>query len=383
MNEIKSIVDAFQRAKKDGKRAALATVVKVDGSSYRRPGARMLVTEDGQITGAISGGCLEGDALKKALFAMSEGRNKLVTYDSMDEDDAKFGVQLGCNGIVYILFEPMGLTEQSDAIQLLSNLSSGRVDAVLLTLFSLNGGVQPGTCAFYSTRAAGGKNLEGSLPPEILDELSEDMKRSLTDKFSATKRYSLNDRSLEALVEFIPPPLSLVISGAGNDVQPLVEMASILGCAVTVVDGRPSHASAQRFPKADRVITAKPTEVLGQIRPDERTIFLLMTHNYNYDVALLKELVGIDYSFIGILGPAQKKERMLKELQDDGIELNEKQREAIYGPIGLDIGAETAEEIALSILAEIKAVFSGNEGSSLKQKEGPIHNRMLYAKRER
>src|ERR1700704_69239 len=131
MNEIKSIVDAFQRAKKDGKRAALATVVKVDGSSYRRPGARMLVTEDGQITGAISGGCLEGDALKKALFAMSEGRNKLVTYDSMDEDDAKFGVQLGCNGIVYILFEPLGSGEQPDGIQLLSKLSSGRVDAVL------------------------------------------------------------------------------------------------------------------------------------------------------------------------------------------------------------------------------------------------------------
>jgi len=375
MNEIKSIVDAYQQAKKDGKRAALATVVKVDGSSYRRPGARMLVTEDGQITGAISGGCLEGDALKKALFAMSEGRNKLVTYDSTDEDDLKFGVQLGCNGIVYILFEPLGLSERSDAIQLLRDLSADRVDAVVLTLFSLTGDTQPGTCARYS-----GNDPEGFLPPEIFDELSADMKRSLTGKFSATKSYILNGQSIEALIEFVPPPLSLVIAGAGNDVQPLVSMASILGWMVTVVDGRPAYAQTQRFPLADRVITAKPHEVLAQISPDPRTVFLFMTHNYNYDVALFKELAGTEYSFIGILGPAQKKERMLKELQDAGIELNEKQRGAIYGPVGLDIGAETAEEIGLSILAEIKAVFSDREGSSLKQKEGPIHNRLVYAK---
>src|ERR1700712_133184 len=107
MKELKEIIGAYDQAAGEGKQTALATVVHIEGSSYRRPGARMLVTEDGELTGAISGGCLEGDALRKAMLAISEQKNKLVTYDTTDEEDAKLGIQLGCNGIVYILFEPI------------------------------------------------------------------------------------------------------------------------------------------------------------------------------------------------------------------------------------------------------------------------------------
>lgn len=377
MNEIKSIVEAFRQAQKNGKKAALATVVKVEGSSYRRPGARMLVTEDGQLTGAISGGCLEGDALKKALFAISSGKNKLVTYDTMDEDDIKFGVQLGCNGIVHILFEPLGLTSIHDPIQLLDKLSADRVDTVLLTLFSFDQVAQAGTCALFAK-----DGLQGFLPPEHIDFLSGDLSNCLNEKHSVIKHYSSGSLSMEALIEFIPPPPALIIAGAGNDVQPLVNMAAALGWHITVVDGRSSHLSPQRFAMADRLMLAKPGKVLEELRPDARTAFLLMSHNYNYDLGLLQELTRIDFSFLGILGPAQKKERMLKELADKGIEFSEQQRTAIYGPVGLDIGAETAEEIALSILAEIKAVFSGGQGGSLSQKNGPIHNRLTHARQQ-
>src|ERR1700709_2085748 len=138
MKEIKDIISSFNEATRLGKQTALVTVVHVDGSSYRRPGARMLITEDGQLTGAISGGCLEGDALRKALLAINQQQNKLVTYDTTDEDDAKFGVQLGCNGIVHILFEPIDAQAIDHPILLLQKLLDQRINAVLITVFSLS-----------------------------------------------------------------------------------------------------------------------------------------------------------------------------------------------------------------------------------------------------
>src|ERR1700744_1143892 len=131
MKEIRDIIHAFAVAQREGKRSALATVVHVEGSSYRRPGARMLVTEDGQLTGAISGGCLEGDALRKALYAIHQQQNKLVTYDTTHEEDVQFGVQLGCNGIVHILFEPVDDTREYHPIRLLQELTGERREAVL------------------------------------------------------------------------------------------------------------------------------------------------------------------------------------------------------------------------------------------------------------
>jgi xanthine/CO dehydrogenase XdhC/CoxF family maturation factor len=148
MKEIRDIIQAFDEAQKLGKQTALATVVHVEGSSYRRPGARMLIEDDGQLTGAISGGCLEGDALRKALLVMTEKRSRLVTYDTMDDDDAKFGVGLGCNGIIQVLIEPIDISNPDNPIQYLKKLNEKRQMAALVTLFSLQDrkGPQYGTC---------------------------------------------------------------------------------------------------------------------------------------------------------------------------------------------------------------------------------------------
>ncbi len=369
MKEITDIIKAFDQAKKDGKRSALATVVLVEGSSYRRPGARMLVTEDGRLTGAISGGCLEGDALRKALFAITSEQNKLVVYDTLDEDDLKFGVQLGCNGIVHILFEPLDIKRENNPIDFLKKMISGRQDAVLVSFFASGQADQPGTCLLYQEDL-----LSGRSPENIKEDLGADIRDAFGKKFSCFKDYKAGEQSLKAFIEFIKPPVALVIAGAGNDVHPLVEMAGMLGWHTTVVDGRSDYATRQRFPKADQVLVSKPAMVLGQLRPDAVTAFLLMTHNYNYDLALLKELITIDYAYIGILGPAQKRDRMLWDLQEQGIFLNQKQRSGIYAPVGLDIGAETAAEISLSVLSEINAFFTGCEGSSLRLKPNPIHS---------
>ncbi len=371
MKEIRDIIRAFDAAQNEGKRSALATVVHVEGSSYRRPGARMLVTEDGELTGAISGGCLEGDALRKALFAINQRQNKLVTYDTTDEEDVKFGVQLGCNGIVHILFEPIEDTKACHPIRLLRELIGERRDAVLVTLFSRDLSVeQPGTC-LLSTDSGVNTALCGDWPGIVMPDVRE----AAEIKMSGFKGYVLHNKKYNGFIEFIPPPPALVIAGAGNDVLPLVDITALLGWHTTVVDGRPHHATSRRFSKADRVLVARPNEVLNQLPADAQTLFLLMTHNYNYDLSLLKDLVSRRFGYIGILGPRKKLDRMLDELRAGGMIFDDEQLAAIHSPIGLDIGAETAEEIAVSIVAEIKAFLGGAAGGLLKNKRDPIHSR--------
>lgn len=372
MKEISEILKAYTQAKSAGKKTALATVVKVEGSSYRQPGARMLVTEDGELTGAISGGCLEGDALRKALLSIHQKQNKLITYNTNNEDDIEVGLQLGCNGIVHILFEYIDEEASKNPIQLLQQLELERKEAVVVTFFSLKrNAIQQGTILFYRE-----ENQILSHNDEVLNLIS-DVNEVLKTKASIVKKLQTENEN-EALIEYINPPISLVIAGAGNDVQPLVKIASILGWKITVGDGRATHAIEKRFPKANKVNAVKPEEFLENITIDNQTYFVLMTHNYKYDLAVLKLLLKTDCQYIGILGPKTKLNRMMDDLQNEGINVSEEQLERIYSPVGLDIGAETSEEIALSIVSEIKAFSAGKTGTSLKYKAGKIHDEIHY-----
>jgi xanthine dehydrogenase accessory factor len=372
MKEVKDIIKAYDLAAAAGKRTALATVVHVEGSSYRRPGARMLVTEDGMLTGAISGGCLEGDALRKALLAITENKNKLVTYDTTDEDDAKFGVQLGCNGIVHILFEPIDAHQINNPIYLLKKLVSQRQAAVLVSLFSLESrSLQPGLC--YLLLA--GELLTAAsldLDPAVMQDLEAEIARAQHSNQSTVRQY---ENGLTAFVEVLLPPIALAICGAGNDAIPVMEAGHLIGLDITVMDGRQTHATVQRFPQAKNVIVTKAAQVLDHVAIDDRTAWVLMTHNYNYDLEVLERLLKTSCMYIGILGPKKKLHRMLDELVAKGMVLTEEQLQKIYSPVGLDIGAETAEEIALSITAEVKAVFSGRNGQLLRDKQEAIHSR--------
>jgi xanthine dehydrogenase accessory factor len=372
VKEIKDIVQSFDEAQKQSKQTALATVVHLDGSSYRRPGARMLITEEGHLTGAISGGCLEGDALRKALLVMTEKRTMLVTYDTMDEDDAQFGIGLGCNGIIQVLIEPVDPADPGNPIQLLKTVLAKRQKAVLVTLFSLEDkkNPQPGTCLLLTE--------DGNIcdtAPFLNEVLLGDAKKVFTNQYSSFKSYITDTNSTTAFIEFIKPAVSLIAIGAGNDVIPLVKMADVLGWDSTVVDGRANYVKQERFPSSCQVLLSKPENVLRQIRIDDQTVFVIMTHNYNYDMAMLKALIFQNVIYIGMLGPRKKLDRILEELNDEGVSLTAKQVSVIHGPVGLDIGAETPEEIALSIISEIKAVLSGREGKLLKDSEGTIHSR--------
>lgn len=379
MKEIRQILRAYDIACQKGQRVALATVVHVDGSSYRGPGARMLVSEDGTLTGAISGGCLEGDALRKALMAIAEQRPLLATYDTSDDEDAIFGMGLGCNGIIRILIEPINTNDDANPIELLRKAADTREPSVIVTFFSLDDKWNPlqGTYLLMKNNKMVVKS--GALPLSI-DIFLHDINKTLEHKHTYLVKYNIsttssNHKELTAIFEYLAPDISLVIAGAGNDVFPLIDMAEVLGWQITLIDGRPAYATASRFPSC-HLIVADADKALHEVLLDDRTAVILMTHNYQYDKSLLNSLLSENrVPYIGMLGPKKKKHSMLTELREAGAHWQEEALIHLYSPMGLNIGAETPEEIALSVIAEIKAIFARRDGGSLRDYPGKIHNR--------
>ena len=374
MKELKEIVNASDAARRNGQRVALASVVHLDGSSYRRPGARMLVTDEGDMTGAISGGCLEGDALRKAMHAISQGSNRLITYDTTDEDDMSIGIQLGCAGVIQVLFEPVDHNRADNPVELIRKAHAVRQAAVLVTLFDLSArhGAQPGTCLLMEADGT----LTGELPVmHLREQILREMHDVLANRRSVFKEYRTASDGMTAFIEYLRPPVSLVVVGAGNDAIPMMQIAETLGWDVRIVDGRNTHARPERFVAACQVLVSKPEAVLEQLPIDDRTVFVMMTHNYNYDKAMLKAMLHTEVPYIGMLGPKKKLQRMLDDMKQEGFIPNEAMMARVYGPSGLEIDAETPEEIALSIIAEIQAVLGKKAGGMLRDKTDVIHSR--------
>jgi xanthine/CO dehydrogenase XdhC/CoxF family maturation factor len=374
MKELQEIIKIYEAASQQNKKSALVTVVHLEGSSYRRPGARMLVNDDGRITGAISGGCLEGDALKKALFAISEQKNTLFTYDTSKEDDSEMGIHLGCEGLIQVLFEKIDVEKEDNPIQLLRKAIALRQKAVVVTLFDLNGNQnkQYGTCLLLEENGT----LSGKIPiPHIEDAVLKDLAEVMQNGESVFKQYQSDEVSVTAFFEFLHPPVSLVVLGAGNDAIPLMKFADVLGWDFRIVDRRPTHATQERYPTASQILVTNPDVALEQLSYDSRTFFVLVTHSYKCDYYMLRSLCAASVPYVGVLGPKKKLKRILEELEEEGIHLSGEKKATIFGPTGLDIGAETPEEIALSIIAEIQAVLTGKKGGMLTNKSEVIHSR--------
>ncbi|WP_421876859.1 XdhC family protein [Marinoscillum sp.] len=376
MRELDAIVLAFDHARASQIDCVLATVVHVEGSSYRKAGARMLIDEYGQMTGAISGGCLEGDALRKALHALHQRKNKLITYDTSDESDAVIGAQLGCNGVIEVLFEPIDPTDSDNPIELLRQVIHSTEQQVIISLFDLNkSNSQIGTKLVIDQSIKCIGNLKNdALKQWMLAETS----LVFHQQHSHYGAFPTDDGQQTIFFQLHHPPPHLVLVGAGNDTQILASMAEQLGWKVTVTDGRPSHANASRFSNSCQVIVSKPEHVLEEVALDERTFFVLISHNYQYDLEVLKLLYDkLEVPYIGILGPKAKYNRMLGDLEVIGIEFTEAQSKRIHAPVGLNIGADTPAEIALSILAEIQAELTNTDSQRLRDKDGPIHEKPI------
>lgn len=370
MRELDIIIANYEKAKKEDRPIVLATVVHVEGSSYRRAGARMLVDEMGNMTGAISGGCLEGDALRKALHALYQNQNKLITYDTSDEEDAVIGAQLGCNGVIQVLFEPVSFADSGNPVEILKEAQCNEI-SIVGTFFHLDRAQEQIGTSFWIQADT---KVNGQLEPGLESQLIEDSQVAFEQGTSLFREYQTEETNVFVFLELFKPPIKLVLVGAGNDAQVTAQMAELLGWEIVVTDGRPSHAKADRFVSSCQVIVSKPQEVLDTVVMDTRTAFVLITHNYNYDLAVLKLLLEQEQlRYVGVLGPKKKYTRMLDELGAQGVEISEEQLAKVHAPVGLELGAETPAEIALSILSEIQAVFTNTEGAFLKEKEGPIH----------
>jgi len=378
MSELKRLLAAYDKQKAVNGACALATVVRVEGSSYRRPGARMLANDNGQLTGTISGGCLEGDARRRAQQVMQRGKPEIVVYDSTDVDeDLEFGAQLGCQGKVHILLEPLDFGNPNNPLELLRETAMQADAVVLATVLASSDTdrVQVGSRLLLKAdgKAKGTLTTKAGLHQNILT----DLQTLLRDEQSAHLDYEKDGISLKIYAELIQSAPRLTIYGAGNDVQPLVRTAANLGWRVTVIDGRANLTLPHRFPEAEQVITLRVDELNPFMQ--QKGFAVLMSHNYHYDYGVLKQLSQVpQVHYIGLLGPRKKADLILTNLKEESIETRSL-TERLFAPVGLNIGAEAADEIAIAVMAELLAVYHGHAGGFLRDLNGPIHNRsMLY-----
>ncbi|MBI3259934.1 MAG: XdhC family protein [Ignavibacteriae bacterium] len=366
MTEIQKILTAYDAIDFSFKRGALATVVKLFGSSYRRPGARMIMTTDGRWTGAISGGCLEGDALRRARDVIVSGKPAVVRYDTMDDDANELGVGLGCNGIIDVLIEPLSGTSDVCIEALRTHILPDATTVLPLVFRSDNQYIPIGKRWLYD-----GLLLHGDT--SIITDLKLDCITAYETKKYSTQLYSTPSGEVEVFIEVIKPQTRLVIFGSGYDASPVAELAKTLGWNVTVTDDCAAKTFPFKFPSADLVCHLHTEAILNNLTLNENTVCIVMSHNYHYDLSVVKQLLQTEVHTIGILGPKKRWQKMLNELSDEGIELTQTDIEKIYSPIGLDIGAETPEEIAVSIIAEIQSILTKTTASSLRAKAGTIH----------
>jgi xanthine dehydrogenase accessory factor len=365
MKELKTILNEVKKVDFSIRKAALATVVKVKGSSYRSPGARMLITDDGKWVGSISGGCLEGDALRKARMVMQSNKPITITYDTREESNQNLGIGLGCNGVIDVLIEPIHPEENYNSVTLFESFLQKNEPIALATIFS------PDFAGEKLIMNSSGDFTYTVTNQDISNAIREDLAESFETKKSQAKLYG----STEVFLELIQPVVEVILFGGGFDARPVSAMAKSLGWDVTVTDECISHIAPVFFPFADTLSLCKREFIDRDFIITPYTACVLMSHNYEYDRDVLKKLLNSASPYIGILGPRKRFDKMVEEFKKEGIELSAEAQHRIHSPIGLDIGAETPDEIAISIIAEIQGTFANRSGGFLKYRNGPIHQR--------
>ncbi len=368
MKEIKSILALYDSFKNSGEQCAIAQVVRVEESSYRREGARMLVFESGVFEGGISGGCLEGDALQRSQVAILKQRPSIVTYDTSKENE--IGVGLGCNGVIDVLISP--ISENSATLKMLQKCVSDRGEHIIATVTALNSDLDSiplGRSFYYDQDSA---SLEDCQHDNLRNFLHEKIQDVLDNKKSKT--YHFNEKGVAASVflEFIPPQFHLAVYGDNYDVYPILEMAKLMDWEVSLT----GNVQKLKKEKLQSVKNIFPKDFEERPTIDNRTAIILMAHDYKTDYANLGQLIKSPAPYIASLGPRKRFDKMLGEFKTNGIDFSKDELNRIYAPCGLEIGANTPEEIALSLFSEILGVFSSKKGGMLREKVGPIHERV-------
>ena len=372
MKEIKAIISAYDKIDKAVNQAALATVVRVEGSSYRRTGARMLVMDDGVWVGGISGGCLEGDALKRARLAIAKSEPSLVTYDTTEDDAYQIGVGLGCNGIIDVLFTPLQFQNKNNPVEVLKScVAANRQTHILITITGLEGqwkNIKAGDVIQYK----GSESIAVFGDPILEKQIREKITRQVENgKSMPLKVEAADGKKLSVFIEILLPEIHLVLMGHQYDIYPLARLAKETGWPVTMVSN-PLKINAKFSDTVDAIFGY---DQLNEIRIDKYTAIVLMSHDYKTDKINLPKALKTGAFYVGMLGPRVRSEKIFNELAEEGNPVTDECMERIFAPAGLDIGAVSPEEISLSIIAEIKAVFANREGGFLRLRQTAIHER--------
>ncbi len=370
MKEIEKIIKAYNATKWDEERAALGTVVKVEESAYRRIGARMYVSSKGDWTGGISGGCLEGDALKRAQIAINKNQSSIVVYDTMDDDSHQIGVGLGCNGRIEVMFTPIDPADTTNPIEFLKTVTDTRETEALLQILNNDRERADSLIGkFYPYSKLNDLIQTTGITQEDIDNSISEAKRKRKSRV-----FNLSNQSgeqFEILVELIRPKIKVICIGDNYDVNAFVSIVHEMGWEIHV-SGKLRKLSKELFNMTTSTCEYSDAH---KITIDDHTAVVLMSHDYKTDYNLLQHFIDHDVPYIGLLGPKKRMIKMQNELADEGKNIDLESMPNLFAPVGLDIGAESPEEISLSIASEIITTLRRREGTSLRKRLGPIHER--------
>ena len=368
----REVVDALSRSASDGNSVVLATVVRVTGSSYGGVGARMVIRTDGSTVGLVSGGCLESDLAEHARRVFANGRAEVVTYDTRDDDDAPWGLGLGCNGLIDVLLEPLPPPRSRDVAALIDQALAGDAPSVIVTVIrvpnSETGLPTLGSHALFGSAEARsvGEWGTGSVLADAAGHVGEALaagRRGLVREFGV----------VEVAFEVVMPAVRLIVCGTGPDGAPVARLASQLGWDVTVVDHRPlTDAHAARFPGARVVECADALRLADAVTLTPRSAAVVMSHHLTRDRDYVQALVAANVAYLGVLGPRARTERMVAELTTGNAAVPTI-GDRFFAPVGLDLGGEGPDAIALAIISQVSAVTNGRAGGHLRDRRAPLH----------
>jgi xanthine/CO dehydrogenase XdhC/CoxF family maturation factor len=367
MHELQAIINAFETSQQQGETTFLATIVNTLGSTYRQKGAKMLITETGEMVGTLSGGCVENDIWQ--YTKQIKNKPLLISYDATSEEDLIWGFGLGCNGAVQILLEKLDCLNHLSPLNLIIQCLKHKKYGAIATIFAVEGeiDVKIGSRFILYPDDSTYTDIHAQ---ELKKAIARDTTAAKNRPQSTVNRYLLSSGRVEVFIEVIKPPPALIIFGAGRDALPVVELAKTIGWEVTVVDCRAQAKTYQRFALADQVILTRRDIISQQISVDENTVAIVMTHNYFDDREIIKFLLPTKIPYLGVMGSKNRIAKIIKELNPTQIQLAK-----LYSPIGLDIGADTSIEIASAIVTEIQAILAKRKGGFLKHRSQPLHPR--------
>jgi xanthine dehydrogenase accessory factor len=368
-----AVMSAIERSLDADDEAVLATIVDVEGNAYRRPGAKMVVSEAGAGVGSITAGCLESEVREMATEIRNAGGQRVERFDLTGDDDV-WGLGLGCNGIIDLLFEPLTETYR----QVVDAYRAG-TDTLVVTVIDSEADAVTAADRLIAPDgdlAAAVEASDGEFPAWLREALAEPAETLHANGQSDAITVERDGDTVKVFVDAITAPSELVLFGTGHDVGPVAELGRKMDYRVTVAGFRGGQTADERFPNADRVVSTSPADVDETLDLDGDTYAVVMTHNFIDDQIAVETLLDTDVPYVGLMGPDERFQEILDAFADEGREVTDADLDRIYTPIGLDLGGGTPYQIAMSILAEVEAVANGREPKHLRERKSPIHERL-------